>query len=133
MISATVTPGKSKVPVQIVNDLDQFVVLKAGHSVGIATEIHEIIETEAERGDSEDSSTTDCSQSEEDSLSNPTEDCSFPGEDSLLLYFKRLIVANQLRIHCLLYFRSLIVANQLTFYQLLVLTNLIVVNQILVH
>ena len=50
LISATVTPGKSKVPVQIVNDSDQFVVLKAGHSVGIATEIHEIIETEAEMG-----------------------------------------------------------------------------------
>ena len=62
LISATVTPGKSKVPVQIVNDLDRFVVLKAGHSVGIATEIHEIIETESGRGwDSKDSTRADCS------------------------------------------------------------------------
>ena len=43
LISATVSQSKSKVPVQIINDLDQFVTLRAGHLVGIATEIHEII------------------------------------------------------------------------------------------
>ena len=82
LISATVTLGKSKVPVQIVNDLDQFVVLKAGHSVGIATEIHEIIETESERGDLKCSFTTDCSQSEKDSLSTPSKNCSSPADCS---------------------------------------------------
>ena len=71
LISATVAPGKSKVPVQIVNDLDKFIVLKAGHSVGITTDIHEIIETESGMGDSKDSSRAGCSHSEEDSLSTP--------------------------------------------------------------
>ena len=82
LISATVTLGKSKVPVQIVNDLDQFVVLKAGHSVGIATEIHEIIGIESERGDLKGSFTTDCSQSEKDSLSTPSKNCPSPADCS---------------------------------------------------
>ena len=67
---------------QIVNDLDRFVVLKAGHSVGIATEIHEIIETKSGRGYSKDSTSTDCSQSQEDSLSTHSEDCSSPTDCS---------------------------------------------------
>ena len=67
---------------QIVNDLDRSVVLKAGHSVGIATEIHEIIETKSGRRDSKDSTTTDCSQSQEDFLSTRSEDCSSPTDCS---------------------------------------------------
>ena len=80
------SPGKSKVPVQISNDLDQFVTLGAGHLVGIATEIHVIIEKGPDIHTTDDvitpepkvstSSTSDCSQSAEDiapPFSNP--DC----------------------------------------------------------
>ena len=139
LISATVTLGKSKVPVQIVNDLDRFVVLKALHSVGIATEIHEIIGTESEREDLKVLSQLIVANQRKILYPHPPKIVLLLIAVNqrkilhLLLYFKRLIVANQPRIHCLLYFRSLIVTNQLTSYQLPVLTNLIVVNQILVH
>ena len=111
LISSTVSPGKSKVPVQIINDLDQFVTLRAGHLVGIATEIHEIIEKGPDIHTTDGvitpepkvstSSTSDCSQSEEVLV--------------LLLYLLSLIVANQLRIlhlQCL----TLIVSNQVIFH-----------------
>ena len=64
-----------KVPVQIINDLDRSVTLRAGHLVGIATEIHEIIEKGPDIRTTDyvitpepkvsTSSTSDCSQSEE--------------------------------------------------------------------
>ena len=43
LISSTLVSGEKESPVQIINDLDQFVVLKPGHAVGIATEIDDII------------------------------------------------------------------------------------------
>ena len=94
LISATVSPGKSKVPVQIINDLNRFVTLRAGHLVGIATEIHEIIEKGPDIHTTDGvitpepkvstSSTSDCSQSEEvlvtTTLSSKS-DCSQSAED----------------------------------------------------
>ena len=39
LISSTLVLGEKESPVQIINNLDQFVVLKPGHAVGIPTEI----------------------------------------------------------------------------------------------
>ena len=94
LISATVSLGKSKVPVQIINDLDRFVTLRAGHLVGITTEIHEIIVKGPDIHTTDGvitpepkvstSSTSDCSQSEEvlvtTTLSSKS-DCSQSAED----------------------------------------------------
>ena len=43
LISSTLVSGKKESPVQIINDLDQFVELKLGHVVGIATEIDDVV------------------------------------------------------------------------------------------
>ena len=109
LISATVSPGKSKVPVQIINGLGQFVPLRAGHLVGIATEIHEIIEK------GPDICTTD---------GVITPEPKFP-------LLPHLIVANQRKFWLLLlYLLSLIAANQLKILHLQFLT-LIVSNQVI--
>ena len=95
LISATVSPGKFKVPVQIkINDLDRFVTLRVGHLVGIATEIHEIIEKGPDICTTDGvitpelkvstSSASDCSQSEEVLLTttlSSKSDCSQSAED----------------------------------------------------
>ena len=50
LMAATLTPGKSKVKVQIINDSDRYIMLKSGHSVGLATEIKEVIGSGPELG-----------------------------------------------------------------------------------